>query len=203
MLISAGLLVRSSCLQNVSPVSVGQRAHARADDDGPPSTTLMRCSRLQAAVGTAGALQLTAGGVGVPSWMMAWGQSRSGGRAAPEAKFINGNIRVGGDYCRSSLLKGDCFAGARHADIAARGRQRRADTYDSGRARIHRRRIRTAASTSRRAPWMTIVGVVGGVADADGARASYYRFRGRRPRAMNVVGCANRLVSQPPHARSE
>jgi predicted permease len=206
LLIGAGLLIRSfSHLQNVSPgfnaanvltLELTMAGRKYNDADAVLQTYKLLWERLATLPGVTAAGGVTA----LPlSQMMAWGPITIEGRTAPEGeKFINADIRVvGGDYFRAMdipLLKGRLFSQEHDTRTSPRVvviDERMANQFWPGEDPIGRR-IRTGGfDVTPDTPWMTIVGVVGGVKqdalDAD-SRIAYYRFQGQTPsRAMNVV----------------
>jgi predicted permease len=206
LLIGAGLLIRSfSQLQQVSPgfnpanvltLELTMTGRKYNDADAVLQTYKQLWERLSALPGVTAAGGVTA----LPlSQMMAWGPITVEGRTAPEGeKFINADIRtVGGDYFRAMdipLLKGRVFSPELDTRTSPRVvviDARLANQFWPGEDPLGRR-IRTGGfDVTPDTPWMTIVGVVGGVKqdalDAD-SRIAYYRFQGQSPsRAMNVV----------------
>ncbi len=206
LLIGAGLLIRSfSQLQQVSPgfnpanvltLELTMTGRKYNDADAVLQAYKQLWERLSALPGVTAAGGVTA----LPlSQMMAWGPITVEGRTAPEGeKFINADIRtVGGDYFRAMdipLLKGRVFSPELDTRTSPRVvviDERLANQFWPGEDPLGRR-IRTGGfDVTPDTPWMTIVGVVGGVKqdalDAD-SRIAYYRFQGQSPsRAMNVV----------------
>lgn len=206
LLVGAGLLIRSfSHLQNVSPgfnaanvltLELTMTGRKYNDADAVLQTYKLLWERLETLPGVTAAGGVTA----LPlSQMMAWGPITIEGRTAPEGeKFINADIRVvGGDYFRAMdipLLKGRLFSQEQDTRTSPRVvviDERMANQFWPGEDPIGKR-IRTGGfDVTPDTPWMTIVGVVGGVKqdalDAD-SRIAYYRFQGQTPsRAMNVV----------------
>jgi predicted permease len=206
LLIGAGLLIRSfSQLQNVSPgfnpanvltLELTMTGRKYNDADAVLQAYKQLWERLSSLPGVTAAGGVTA----LPlSQMMAWGPITVEGRATPEGeKFINADIRtVGGDYFRAMdipLLKGRVFSPELDTRTSLRAvviDERMANQFWPGEDPLGRR-IRTGGfDVTPDTPWMTIVGVVGGVKqDALDAhsRIAYYRFQGQSPsRAMNVV----------------
>ena len=206
LLIAAGLLIRSfSHLQNVSPgfnpanvltLELTMTGRKYNDADAVLQTYKQLWERVSALPGVTAVGGVTA----LPlSQMMAWGPITVEGRAAPEGeKFINADIRVvGGDYFRAMdipLVKGRFFSPELDTRTSPRVvviDERMANQFWPGEDPLGKR-IRTGGfDVTPDTPWMTIVGVVGGVKqdalDAD-SRIAYYRFQGQTPsRAMNVV----------------
>jgi predicted permease len=206
LLIGAGLLIRSfSHLQHVSPgfnpvnvltLELTMTGRKYNDADAVLRTYKQLWERLSTLPGVTAAGGVTA----LPlSQMMAWGPITVEGRTAPDGeKFINADIRtVGGDYFRAMdipLLKGRVFSPELDTRTSPRAvviDERMANQFWPGEDPLGRR-IRTGGfDVTPDTPWMTIVGVVGGVKqdalDVD-SRIAYYRFQGQSPsRAMNVV----------------
>jgi predicted permease len=213
LLIGAGLLIRSfSHLQNVSPgfnpdnvltLELTMTGRKYNDADAVLNTYKQLWERLSSLPGVTAAGGITA----LPlSQMMAWGPITIEGRATPEGeKFINADIRVvSGDYFRAMdipVLAGRSFSielDTRTSPRVVMIDERMARQFWPNGDAIGKR-IRTGGfDVTPDTPWMTIVGVVGGVKqdalDAE-SRIAYYRFQGQTPsRGMNVVV---RSMSEP------
>ena len=206
VLVAAGLLVRSFArVQSVSPgfdpsgvltfqVSLVGRKYV--DVARVHETYRALWDRLAALPGVAGAGGVTA----LPlSQMFAWGPITVEGRpVAPDEKFINVDQRtVAGDYFAAMsipLVKGRFFT---NEDTAETPRvvvidQRMAEQLWPGQDPVGKR-IRTGGfDVTPDTPWMTVIGVTGGVRQytLDGVEpriAMYHWHRQRPARALSVV----------------
>jgi predicted permease len=205
LLIGAGLLIRSFArLQNVSPgftasnvltleLTMSGRRYNEA------SAVLETYRQLWPRLGRLPSM-IAAGGVSaLPlSQMFAWGPIIVEGRTpVPGENFINVDQRiVGGDYFRTMeipLLRGRLFT-----DQDTRTTPRVIVIDDRMAAEIWPqdnpigKRIRTGGMDANpNAPWMTVIGVVGGVKqytlDSDSRSAMYLWHLQSPTRAMNVV----------------
>jgi len=204
LLIAAGLIIRSFArVQNVPPgfdphniltLELTMSGPKYKDKEAVLSTYRQICDRLERLPGVTAAGVVTS----LPlSQMFAWGPITVEGRVSPPGEnFINADERIVSEHyfqaMQIPLRKGRWFG---HQDIAT---SPRVALIDESMARElwpdHDpvgRRLHLGGVTETTAPWITVVGVVGGVKqytlDSDSRIAFYLPHSQHVTRAMNVV----------------